>query len=51
MKKIIIALSLAAIVLIGVVVYQRYVMMQQQQELIIEMYQFIKAGCPFSQLQ
>lgn len=50
MKKVIVTLVLGAIVLIGVVMYQRLVIVQQQS-VIIDMYNFIQAGCPFSQIQ
>jgi len=42
-------LSVSIAVLIGTVIYQRLVM-DQQMKVIWEMYQFIQAGCPFSEL-
>jgi len=42
-------LAISTLVLIGVIIYQRLVM-DQQMKVIWEMYQFIQAGCPFSQL-
>jgi hypothetical protein len=43
-------LSFSCIVLIGVVVYQRLVI-NEIIKTAVQMYQFIQAGCPFSQLQ
>jgi hypothetical protein len=42
-------LALGVVVLAGVAIYQRLVI-NQELKLIIEMYQFIQEGCPFSQL-
>ena len=42
-------LSVSVVVLIGVVICQRLVM-DAQSQVIREMYQFIQAGCPFSEL-
>jgi hypothetical protein len=42
-------LSISCIVLIGVIIYQRMVM-DAQHTLLMEMYNFIKAGCPFSEI-
>jgi hypothetical protein len=43
-------LAASCIVLIGVVIYQRLVI-NEIIKTAVEMYQFIQAGCPFSQLQ
>ena len=43
-------LATLCIVLVGVVIYQRLVI-NEIIKTAVELYQFIQAGCPFSQLQ